>query len=98
MDEIRFEWDPNKARANLRKHSIAFSEASTAFFDEYALVVADPEHSRDEERFVLLGLSVTARLLVVIHCLRSDEEVIRIISARRASPSESRQYEASVKR
>jgi hypothetical protein len=91
MSEIRFEWDPRKARANERKHGISFEEAQTVFSDEQGLLRDDPE-SRSEERFVLLGLSASLRLLVVVHALRSND-VIRIISARRASRFETREYE-----
>ncbi len=92
MDGLRFEWDERKARDNLKKHGIAFQEAKSAFLDENARVISDPEHSDDEDRFVLLGLSVTLRLLVVVHCYRKKEQLIRIISARKADRSERRQY------
>jgi uncharacterized protein len=82
MDEIRFEWDPRKARSNERKHGVSFEEAESVFFDEQALLVDDPQPPGAEERFVLLGLSASLRLLVVVHALR-DRDVIRIISARR---------------
>jgi uncharacterized DUF497 family protein len=90
----RFEWDSRKARENLRKHGVSFEEAVTAFSDDEALLLDDPDHSTDEERFVLLGLSGTLRLLTVIHCYRVDDEVIRVISARRATRSERVQYGA----
>lgn len=93
MEPIRFEWDPAKAATNRRKHGISFEEASTAFADEQAIVIDDPE-SVAEERFVLLGLSATPRLLVVIHCLRAVGSVIRLISARKATRSERAQYDA----
>ena len=93
MDPIRFEWTVSKAAANRRKHGVTFDEAATAFADEQAIVIDDPE-SVAEERFILLGLSSTPRLLVVIHCLREAESVIRIISARKASRSERAQYDA----
>ncbi len=92
MDGLRFEWDERKARDNLKKHGIAFQEAKSAFLDENARVISDPEHSDDEDRFVLLGLSVTLRLLVVVHCYRKKEQLIRINSARKADRSERRQY------
>ena len=82
---LRFEWDPAKAAANLRKHGVSFEDAQTAFSDEHARLVNDPDHSAEEERFVLLGLSSSLRLLVVAHCYRSADSVIRIISARRAT-------------
>ena len=92
MADIRFEWDPRKSRTNKAKHGVSFEEARTAFLDEHARVIPDPQHSDDEDRFVLLGLSVQLRLLVVCHCYREAEQVIRIISARRADPTERRQY------
>jgi uncharacterized DUF497 family protein len=92
MRDLTFEWNARKAAENKRKHRISFEEAKSAFLDDNARVIADPEHSDDEERFVLLGLSVQLRLLVVVHCYRETENVIRIISARTADPSERRQY------
>jgi uncharacterized DUF497 family protein len=92
MPALRFEWDARKSRANKSKHGVSFEEARTAFLDVSARVIADPEHSEDEDRFVLLGLSINLRVLVVCHCYRESEQVIRIISARRADPSEQREY------
>jgi uncharacterized DUF497 family protein len=92
MSELRFEWDPRKSRANKTKHGVSFEEARTAFLDESARLVADQDNSEDEDRFVLLGLSIQLRVLVVCHCYRKSEQVIRIISARRAEPSEQREY------
>ena len=89
---LSFEWDPAKAAANLRKHGVSFEDAQTAFSDEHARLVNDPDHSAEEERFVLLGLSSSLRLLVVAHCYRSADLVIRIISARRATKAEERSY------
>lgn len=91
MDMIRFEWDKNKNRTNQSKHGISFTEAQTVFYDNEALVIDDPEHSEEEERFIILGLSNKANLLVVCHCYRASETVIRIISARKATKTE-RQY------
>ena len=71
MSALRFEWDPKKAASNLRKHKVSFEDAQTVFSDERALLINDPDHSEEEERFVLLGLSSTMRLLVVVHCYRS---------------------------
>ena len=79
MSRPRFEWDPKKSASNRRKHGVSFEEARTAFLDENARVIPDPDHSEDEERFVLLGLSVSLRVLVVCHCYRRNDEVIRII-------------------
>lgn len=92
MGDLTFEWDARKASENQRKHGISFEEAKSAFFDENARVIPDPEHSDDEDRFVLLGLSVRLRLLVVVHCYRREDDVIRIISARKADRSERHQY------
>lgn len=92
MDKLRFEWDLQKDLTNQKKHGVSFEEASTVFGDVNALVISDPEHSEDEERFVILGFSLQANLLVVCHCCRASESVIRIISARKATSRESRQY------
>jgi len=92
MGEVRFSWDLRKAKSNLRKHRVSFEEAETVFLDEHALLIDDPEASRGEDRFVLLGLSAKPRVLVVCHCLREESSVIRIISARRANKREERDY------
>jgi uncharacterized DUF497 family protein len=92
LSELVFEWDGRKASQNQRKHGVSFDEARTAFLDENARLMRDPEHSDDEDRFVLLGLSTRARLLVVCHCYRKGDDVIRIISARKADKSERGQY------
>jgi uncharacterized protein len=94
MDRLRFEWHPAKAAANLRKHGVSFEEAETAFSDEHALVLDDPDHSTGEDRFVLLGLSAALRVLVVVHAYREADAVIRLISARKATRSERAQYDA----
>ena len=94
MSKIRFEWDRRKARSNEKKHGISFDEVSSAFYDDSGLIIDDPGHSQDEDRFILLGLSVSVRLVVVVHCFRDEDDVIRIISARKATPAESRQYQA----
>ena len=96
MDAIRFEWDENKNRINQKKHGIAFAEAQTVFQDENALLIHDPDHSDLEERFILLGLSERLNLLVVCHCYRVSETVVRIFSARKATTTETRQYRASL--
>lgn len=93
MTSQRFEWDEAKNRSNRRKHAISFEEARTAFLDENARVVPDPDHSDDEERFVLMGLSISLRVLVVCHCYRQEDDVIRIISARKADRDEIKQYQ-----
>ena len=92
MDMIKFEWDVSKNRINQNKHGISFAEAQTVFYDNEALVIDDPEHSEEEERFIILGLSSKANLLVVCHCYRVSETVIRIISARKATKTESQYY------
>ncbi len=92
MDSIRFEWDARKDAINRQKHHVSFDEAKTAFEDEDALVIADPEHSVAEERFIILGFSRRANLLVVCHCYRASDAVIRLISARKATANECRQY------
>lgn len=92
METIKFEWDEHKNEINKRKHQVSFEEARTVFYDEEALVIDDPEHSQEEERFIILGFSQQARLLVVCHCYRASETAIRIISARKATRNETRQY------
>ena len=90
--ELRFEWDEAKNHSNQRKHGVSFEEAQTAFADELGLLIHDPDHSAREERFVLLGLSSSLRTLVVCHCYRADDEIIRIISARKANRRERTLY------
>ena len=92
MSTLRFDWDERKAAANAKKHGVSFEEAKSVFLDERAKLINDPDHSEDEERFVLLGISSTLRLLVVCHCYRDVGNVIRIISARKANASESKFY------
>ena len=92
MDAIQFEWDENKKQSNQHKHGISFQEAKTVFYDEEALVIDDPEHSETEDRFIILGLSNKANLLVVCHCYRASDTVIRLISARKATKTESQYY------
>ena len=94
MPAPRFEWDPRKDAENQRKHGVSFEEARTVFADEYALLLDDPDHSRGEERFILLGLSARFRVLVVVHAYRESEDTIRIISARKATRRERQQYDA----
>jgi len=89
---IRFIWDENKNLINKRKHGISFDEASTAFADENGRVIFDPEHSEAEDRFILLGLDSSLRVLVVCHCYREDTDTVRIISARKATRNETSQY------
>lgn len=92
MSVLRFEWDERKSEANRKKHGVSFDEALSVFADDHALLLADPDHSDDEDRFLLLGLSADFRTLVVCHCYR-DEEIIRIISARRATRRERGLYD-----
>lgn len=90
---IEFDWDSNKAKANLRKHGISFEEAESVFYDEYARQFFDDEHSDLEERFIMLGISDRSRILVVCHCERSQGNVIRLISARKATSRERKYYD-----
>ena len=93
MAEIRFAWDPRKNAENRRKHGISFEEAETVFADEHALLIDDPDHSTTEDRFVLLGLSARFRVLLVVHSYREHDDIIRIISARRATKQERGRYD-----
>lgn len=95
MEDIRFEWDQNKNEINKKKHKISFEEARTVFYDPEALVIDDPEHSEQEDRFIILGLSKKANLLVVCHCYRESDSIIRIISARKATTTETKYYRNS---
>ena len=92
LERLKFEWDENKNKTNIIKHRVSFEEAKTVFYDEEALVINDPDHSEDEERFIILGESNRANLLVVCHCCRVSETIIRIISARKATKTETKQY------
>ena len=89
---IRFEWHPSKATANLKKHQVSFEEAQTVFYDEFAVQFFDEAHSADEVRFLMLGMSVQSKLLLVCHCEREGGDIIRIISARKATKRESAFY------
>ncbi len=92
MNSLRFIWNEGKSLTNRRKHGVSFEEAQTAFHDENAKGYFDPDHSEAEDRFILLGLSFRLRILVVCHCFREAESVIRIISARKADRSEQEDY------
>lgn len=92
MDNIHFQWDQSKNNLNIKKHKISFEEAKTVFFDENARLIPDSEHSVNEERFIILGISKNLKLLVVVHSYRGNDEIIRIISARKATKSESNYY------
>ncbi len=92
MNELSFVWDPKKDKSNLKKHGVTFGEASTVFFDENAIQFFDPDHSEEEDRFILLGVSFKLRVLVICHCFRESESVIRLISARKVDKSEEQEY------
>jgi hypothetical protein len=92
MNEVRFEWDEAKNRRNRRKHGVSFEEAQTVFLDENAMRFFDPEHSDTEDRFLMLGISFRLRVLVVCHCFRVSDRVIRIVSARKADKREEIDY------
>jgi uncharacterized DUF497 family protein len=93
MKELRFSWDEKKAQSNVLKHKVTFEEAKTAFADSHARLIADPDHSEQEERFILLGMCETSKLLTVVHCYRDDDFHIRIISARKSTKAEQKQYQ-----
>jgi uncharacterized protein len=92
MNEMRFEWDETKNRENRRRHAVSFEEAQTVFLDENAVRFYDPDHSTDEDRFLMLGISSRLRVLIVCHCYRASDTVIRIISARKADKQEEADY------
>lgn len=92
VSDLRFAWDEAKNESNHRKHGVSFEEAQTVFSDDHALFLGDPDHSDREDRFLLLGLSSLLRTLVVCHCFRDEEDLIRIISARKANPEERTLY------
>ena len=90
---MKFAWDPKKAATNLQKHKVSFEEAVTVFYDQLAKLAPDPDHSSDEDHFILIGYSEKDRLLFVVHVYREDAELIRIISARKATPKERKDFE-----
>ena len=90
---VAFEWDPVKAAANVKKHQVSFEEARSVFFDEFATQLFDEDHSMNEQRFLILGMSSDTKLLIVCHCERENGEIIRIISARKATKRESAFYQ-----
>jgi len=92
MKNIQFSWDENKAKSNLAKHKISFDEAKTVFDDDNARLIYDPDHSEDEDRFILLGLSCKLKVLTVVHCYKDKDNNIRIISARKSTKNEEKQY------
>ena len=93
MQYIHFDWDERKNQANIRDHHVSFEEAQTIFYDPAARLIYDPDHSEEEDRFIILGVSRKMRILVVSHCYREVDEIIHIISARRATKKEQNQYE-----
>ena len=92
MNKLKFEWDPSKAESNIKKHGISFEEAKTVFDDDFGRLISDPDHSQDEERFILLGISYSLKILTVVHCYRDNDGIIRIISARPSTKNEEHQY------
>ena len=92
MKMIEFEWDDRKNRINIEKHGISFDEASTVFYDDYAILFDDPDHSDAEDRFLILGITRREKLCIVSHCYRGEDEIIRIISARKATKQETKTY------
>lgn len=92
MKEIKFTWDENKNQINQKKHKLSFEEAKTVFYDVEAIVFDDPEHSEEEDRFLIIGFTEKARLCIVSHCYREEDSIIRIISARKATTSEKEYY------
>jgi uncharacterized DUF497 family protein len=97
MEYLYFTWDENKNKKNIVSHKISFEEAKTVFFDPNAKVIYDPDHSKDEDRFIILGLSKLLNILVVCHCYKENEKLIRIISARKATSKERKQYGGNIK-
>ncbi len=92
MKRLEFSWDPEKEKTNQKKHGISFQEAQTVFYDVNGRIIHDPDHSEDEDRFILIGMSTIHHILTVCHCYWSQETVIRIISARKATKNEQNQY------
>lgn len=92
MDTIVFEWDPVKNEINKKKHHISFEEAQTVFYDDNAILFDDPDHSLEEERFLIIGLTKTTKLCIVSHCYRGQDQIIRLISARKATKNEANVY------
>jgi len=92
MKRLEVSWDPAKAKSNKKKHGVSFEEAQTVFYDDHARLSHDPDHSLDEDRYILLGLSAVLRLLIVCHSYREGDSIIRIISALKATKNEQKQY------
>lgn len=89
---LKFQWDEKKNKTNIKKHGISFEEASSVFYDEEALIISDEAHSQKEERFIMIGFSYKFNILVVCHCYRQNDSIVRIISARKATKKESNEY------
>jgi len=96
MDYLGFIWDEDKNKKNIISHKISFEEAKTVFYDPNAKVIFDPDHSKDEDRFIILGISKFLNLLVVCHCYKENDKIIRIISARKATTKEKKQYGGNI--
>ena len=92
MDTLRFEWDPNKNEINKKKHGLSFEAAKEVFYDEFAILFDDPDHSIEEDRFLIIGSIKSQKICIVSHCYRDNENCIRIISARQATKTEQRIY------
>lgn len=92
MENIKFEWDENKNQINKVKHGMDFEEAKSVFYDDEAIMFDDPEHSMEEERFLILGISKHENICIVSHCYRGEDDIIRIISARKATKNETKTY------
>ena len=92
MDYLRFEWDKEKNKSNISKHGVSFEEAKSVFYDDYAKLISDPDHSNDEDRFILMGMNQNLKLLVVVHVYKDNDNIIRIISARKATKNERKYY------
>ncbi len=96
MDTLVFEWDPNKNEINKKKHGLSFETAKEVFYDEFAILFDDPEHSIEEERFLIIGVTRSEQICIVSHCYRDNENRIRIISARKATKHEQRAYQDGI--
>ncbi|MBQ2633234.1 MAG: BrnT family toxin [Oscillospiraceae bacterium] len=92
MRMIEFEWNEHKNRIIIEKHGVSFDEGSTVFYDDYAILFDDPDHSDEEDRFLILGITRRENLCIVSHCYRGEDEIIRIISARKATKQETKTY------
>ncbi len=92
MENLQFQWDERKNRSNQKKHGVSFEEASSVFYDEYAIQFFDPDHSEEEDRFIMLGMSIKLRVLVICHCFREGDTIVRLISARKVDRQEENDY------